>query len=98
MNRKIIAWVSLVVVALILLLWAVIRLSPVGHSPGVVSDVLGMLMTVLALPMRWYVVLVLGENGSWSLPVLVLLLALSGLMWGIITERVVWIIRRLRTV
>jgi hypothetical protein len=44
---------------------------------------------VLAFPMKLYVILFMGENRSWSLPTLAILLTLSGLFWGFLVERVV---------
>ena len=92
MNKKLITWVSVAVVAGILLLWTVLRHSPFGQSHNFGNDTIGIMLALLALPMRLYVIFVAGENGSWSsLPLLVLFLGLSGLMWGFIVERVVWI-------
>jgi hypothetical protein len=89
-NKKLIAWVSITVIAAILLLWVVLRHSPFGQSHNLANDTIGVMLALLALPMRLYVVFVSGENSSWSLPVLILFLLLSGLMWGVIVERVVW--------
>jgi len=91
MNKKLIAWVSVAVVAVTLLLWTVLRHSPFGDSHNFGNDTIGVLLSLLGLPMRLYVIYVPGENSSWSLPVLILMLGLSGLMWGLIVERVVWI-------
>jgi hypothetical protein len=89
MNKKIIARVSAVAIACILLLWTVLRHSPFGQAHNFANDTIEIMLSLLGLPVRLYVIFVLGENGSWSLPVLVLLLLLSGLMWGVIVERVV---------
>jgi hypothetical protein len=97
MNRKIITSVSVAVIAAILLLWAVMRLTPIGQSQPHLSDAVQALLILFALPMRLYVVFVIGENGHWSLPALVLLLAASGLMWGVIVERIVWMFSRRKT-
>jgi hypothetical protein len=94
MNKKLIAWVSVAVVAGILLLWTVLRHSPFGQSHNFGNDTIGIMLALLALPMRLYVIFVSGENGSWSLPVLILFLGLSGLMWGLIVERVVWMLSK----
>ena len=91
MNKKLIGLVSAAVIAAILLLWTVLRLSPIGQSHNLVSDTIAVVTSLLALPMRLYVVFILGEKGSWSLPMLILLLGLSGVMWGVIVERIVWI-------
>ena len=96
MNKKLFIWVFVAVVACILLLWTVLRHSPFGQSHNFANDAMGVLLTLLALPMRLYVVFFSGENGHWSLPVLILLLALSGLMWGLIVERMVWMISKLK--
>jgi hypothetical protein len=94
MNKKLIGLVSAAVIAAILLLWTILRLSPIGQSHNLVSDAIAILTSLLALPMRLYVVFIQGEKGSWSLPVLILLLGLSGVMWGIIVERVVWVMSK----
>ena len=94
MNKKLLLSVSLVAMATIILLWSVLRLSPLGQSHTFTSDIISCALSVLALPMRLYVIFVLGENGHWSLPLLFLFLALSGLMWGLIVERVWTLIAR----
>jgi hypothetical protein len=88
MNKKLLLSVSLVVMAAIILLGGLLRLSPLGQSHSLSSEIFIGTLTVLALPMRLYVIFVLGENGHWSLPLLFLFLALSGLMWGFIVERI----------
>ena len=90
MNKKLIAIVSVSVVAVILVLWTILRLAPICKTHNFTSDTIAIVLSLLALPMRLYVIYVTGENGHWSLPVLVLFLGLSGLMWGIIIERVAW--------
>jgi len=97
MNKKIITLVSVGVIAAILVLWAILRLTPIGHSHNLVSDTIGVVSSLLGLPMRLYVIFFSSEDSSWSLPTLVLLLALSGLMWGAIVERTVWIISKRKT-
>jgi hypothetical protein len=95
MNKKIITLVGVAVIAAFLALWAVLRLTPIGQSHNIVSDTIGIAMFLLGLPIRLYVIFVSGENGHWSsLTLLVLLLALSGLMWGVIVERIVWLISK----
>jgi len=91
MNKKLIASVSVAVMAGILLLWTVLRHSPFGTTHNFGNDAIAIILSVLALPMRLYVIFVSGENGHWSLPILILLLALSGLLWGLAVERVVWL-------
>ena len=97
MNKKIIALVSVAVVAAILLLLAIGRLLPINQSPNLVSGTVEVVATLLALPVRLYAFFIYGDHGSWSLPVLILLLALSGLMWGVIVERIVWIFSKRNT-
>lgn len=94
MNKRLIAWVSVAVVAGILLLWTLLRYSSFGQSHNLANDTIGVMLALLALPMRLYVIFISGENGHWSLPVLILFLALSGLMWGLIVERVVWMLSK----
>jgi hypothetical protein len=89
MNKKIITLVSVAVIAAIFFLWAIGRLMPNGNN--LVSDTIEVMATLLALPVRLYAFFIYGDHGSWSMPVLILLLALSGLMWGVIVERIFWI-------
>jgi hypothetical protein len=94
MNKKLIGLVSAGVIGAVLLLWAILRLTPIGQSHNLVSDTIAVVSSLLALPMRLYVVFVIGEKGSWSLPVLILFLGLSGLMWGVVVERVIWVLSK----
>jgi len=98
MNKKIIALVSIAVVAAILLLLAIGQLNHkladwllAGQSPNLVSQTIEVVATLLALPVRLYAFFVYHDRGSWSLPVLILLLAMSCLMWGVIVERLFWL-------
>jgi hypothetical protein len=88
MNKQLLVWVSIGVVVAILLLLGVIRLTPLGQSDGLPRLIVAGAICLLALPMRLYVVFVLGEAGHWFLPTFVFFLMLSGLMWGVIVERV----------
>jgi hypothetical protein len=87
-NKKLLASVSVGVVVAILLLLGLLRLTPLGELHSLASSIVGAALCLLALPMRLYVMFVLGEDGHWSLPVLLFFLMLSGLMWGVIVERV----------
>jgi len=93
MNKKIILSVSATVIISVLALLAVLRLTPIGHSHTLISDTIGLAFALLALPMRLYVMFVLGEDGSWSLPLFILFLGLSGIMWGLIVERTCWVFK-----
>jgi hypothetical protein len=95
-NKKLLFGVSMTVVVAILVLLALLRLTPLGEN-RIVGLVIALLLTIFALPMRLYVIFVLGENSSWPLPLLILFLALSGLMWGIIVERVAYLLSKKRT-
>ena len=97
MHKKLIALVSVAVVAAILLLLAIGRLTPLGQPHNLVSETIEVVATLLALPVRLYAFFIYGDHGSWSLAVLILLLALSGLMWGVIVERIVWIFSKRNT-
>ena len=97
MNKKLVAWVFVAVVAGILLLWTLLRHSLFGQSHNLANDTIGVMLALLALPMRLYVIFISGENGHWSLPVLILFLGLSGLMWGLIVERIVWMFSKRKT-
>ena len=92
MNKKIITLVSVAVIAALFLLWAIGRLTPNGNN--LLSTAIEVVATLLALPVRLYAYFIYGDHGSWSLPVLIFLLALSGLMWGVIVERIVWILSK----
>ncbi len=76
---------------------AIDRFIPIGQSHDLISGFIEAVALCLALPVRLYAFFVYGDHGSWSLPVLILLLALSGLIWGVIVERIVWIYSRLNT-
>lgn len=92
MNKKLLAIAWVVVVIAILALWGLLRLTPLGDSHGLASSIVGATLCLLALPLWLYVMLVLGENGHWSLPVLLFFLVLSGFMWGVIVERVAFLL------
>lgn len=95
MDKKLITLVSFAVIAAIFLLLGLGRLMPVDQSQNLVSAIIEVVASVLALPVRLYAFFIYGDHGSWSLPVLSLVLALSGLMWGVIVERIVWILSKL---
>ena len=97
MNKKIILSVSVAVFVVVLALLAVLRLTPIGHSHSLISDTVGLTVALLALPMRLYVMFVLGEGGNWPLPLFILFLGLSGAMWGLIVERACWVFSKLNT-
>ena len=97
MNKKIIMLVSVAVIAAILLLLGIGKLTPIGQAPSLVLDAMEVVATLLVLPVRLYAFFIYHDHGSWSLPVLILLLALSGLMWGVIVERSVWILSKRNT-
>ena len=102
MNKKIITSVSVAVVAAIFVLmaiqWAIDRVMlPFGQAHNSVYNPIEVVATLLALPVRLYAFFVYGDHGSWSLPVLILLLALSGLMCGVIVERIVWMFSKRST-
>jgi hypothetical protein len=101
MNKKIITLVSVAVIAAIFVLWSIgcfmDWLVPIGKLHNLVSDTINVVATLLAFPVRLYAFLIYGDHGSWSIPVLILLLALSGLMWGVIVERTVWIFSKRNT-
>ena len=93
MNKKLITLISVAVIAAIILLgaieWAIGRLIPYGQPHNLVFNTVDIVVSLLALPVRLYALFIYGNHGSWSLPVLILLLALSGLMWGAIAERII---------
>ena len=101
MNKKIITLVSFAVIPAIFLVWviewAIGRFLPYGQSHNLGVNAIEVVGTLLLLPVRLYAFFVYGDHGSWSLPVLILLLAMSCLMWGVIVERIVWIFSKRST-
>jgi hypothetical protein len=101
MNKKLIALVSVAVVPAMFLVavsqWAIGRLLPYGQSHNLAVKAIDVVATLLALPVRLYAFVVYGDHGAWSLPVLILLLAVSCLMWGAIVERIVWLLSKRNT-
>ncbi len=92
-NKRLFIETSTTVVVAIVVLQLLLRHSALGGN-SVIDPLIAILLTIMALPMRLYVLLRLGENGSWSLAVAILLLMLSGLLWGIITERVIFLCKK----
>ena len=103
MNKKLITLVSFAVIPAMFLVavieWASGRLLPYRQSHNLGVNAIEVVATLLLLPVRLYAFFVLGDgaHGSWSLPVLILLLAMSCLMWGVIVERIVWIFSKRNT-
>lgn len=95
MNKKIITLVSVAVIPAMALLWvvdwAIGRLLPYGQSQDLALKTVDLVATLLALPVRLYAFFVYHDHGSWPIPVLVSLLAVSCLMWGVVVERIVWL-------
>ena len=89
-NKKLIFGVAVGTVAAFLVLWlGILRNTPIGHH-SVIGPAITWLAVILGWPLKLYVILFPGEDGSWPLPVLILFLVLTGLMWGIIVERAVY--------
>jgi len=101
MNKRVITLVSVAVIPAMFLAsvseWAIGRLLPYGPSHNLAVKTIDVVATALALPVRLYAFFVYGDHGSWSLPVLILLLATSCLMWGVIVERVLWLFSKRNT-
>lgn len=100
MNKRIFLFASLCIVAADLIMWTLLRMSPTVHDNGMLSSFVQIFLTVFGLPVRLYVALVLGENGSWGiagLPILVALVMASGALWGFIIERAWYFFKRTRT-
>jgi hypothetical protein len=93
-NKKLFVFGSAISVALLILLWTVLRLTWVGQSPNPLGLLVGTVLAVLAFPLRLYVIFVMGENGSWPIPVLIAFLILTGLFWGFLVERATAIWKR----
>jgi len=88
MNKKLVALFSVGVMLAIVVLWSIFRIPSIGNGNTVFSLVIKAILLILAFPMKLYVDFVQG-HGSWPLPLLMLFLALSGLFWGIVLERLV---------
>ena len=90
MNKKIITLVSVAVIgamfSLMAIQWGANRLMPNGQN--LVSESIEVMASVLLFPVRLYAFFIYGDRGSWSIPVLILLLAFTCLMWGVIVERI----------
>ena len=89
MNKKLVALFSLGVMLGIVVLWSIFRIPSIGNGNSVFSLAIKAILLILAFPMKLYVDFVQGQHGSWPLPLLILYLALSGLFWGIVMERLV---------
>jgi len=88
MNKKLLALFSLGVMLAIIALWSIFRIPSVGNGNSAFSLAIKAILLILAFPMKLYVDFVQGQ-GSWPRPLLILFLAISGLIWGIVLERLV---------
>lgn len=86
MNKKLVGLFSLGVVLAIIALWSICRIPSIGNGNSLLSFAIKSALVILGFPAKLYVELVQG-HGSWSLPVLALFLALSGIFWGVVLER-----------
>ena len=102
MNKRIITLVSVAVIPITFLVWvsewAIVCLMPYNPSHSLAFNAIEVVASLLLLPVRLYAFFVYHDHGSWSLPVLILLLAMSCLMWGVIMERVVWLFSKRKAV
>ena len=95
MNKKIIILVTGAVMAAVFLLMgidlAIGHLVPTGHLHSLLVDAIEGVAVLRAFPSRLFALFYHG-TWSWSLwPVEISLLALSGLIWGVVLERVIWL-------
>jgi hypothetical protein len=97
MNKKIITIVSVAVILALFLLGAIEPRTPMGQLDNLAKAFIEVVASLLALPVRLYAFLIYRDHGSWSSPILILLLGASGLMWGVIVERIVWIFSKWNT-
>jgi hypothetical protein len=88
MNKKLAALFSLGVMLAIIALWSIFRIPSIGKGNTLLSFAIKTILLILAFPMKLYADLVQG-HGSWPIPLLVVFVALSGFIWGIILERLV---------
>ena len=96
MNKKLVALFSLGVMLVIIVLWSIFRIPSVGNGSSVFSLAIKAILLTLAFPMKLYADFVQG-HGSWPLPLLFVFLALSGLLWGIVLERLVALVLRTKS-
>ncbi len=93
MNKKLLLFVAAGVMVAIVLLLALLRATPLGQMPFIAHAIVVPLL-LLAFPMRLYVMFVSGENGHWHPSIFVVLVALSGLLWGLVVERIIRLRKR----
>ena len=87
MNKKLVGLFSLGVLLAIIALWSICRIPSIGNGNSLLSLAIKSALVILAFPAKVYVELV-QRHGSWSLPLLALFLAVSGILWGVVLERV----------
>ena len=87
MNKKLVGLFSMGVMLAIIAMWSICRIPSIGNGNSLLSFAIKSVLVILAFPAKLYVELVQG-HGSWSLPLLALFLALSGVIWGVVLERV----------
>ncbi len=96
MNKKLVALFSLGAMLAIVALWSIFRIPSIGNGNSVFSLAIKAILLILAFPMKLYADFVQG-HGSWPLPLLVVFLALSGLIWGVVLERLVALLLKTRS-
>jgi hypothetical protein len=93
-NKKLIGLFAVGVMLAIIALWSLVRIPSIGNANNLFAVTTKAILLILAFPMKLYVESGQGHHGSWPLPLLARLLALSGMIWGIILERLLWMISR----
>jgi hypothetical protein len=93
-NKKLVGLFAVAVMLAIIALWSLVRIPSIGNANNLFAVTIKAILLILAFPMKLYVEAGQGHHGSWPLPLLAGLLALSGMIWGIIMERLLWVISR----
>ena len=94
MNKKLVLVATSAVIVGIIVLFTLLR--SIGQTHEIAGSIIAGVLSVLAFPIRLYVFFVRGDNGSWSIPVLIFFLVSSGLIWGVIIERIAAAVKRER--
>ena len=86
MNKRFAGLAAITVIVTIIALWCLLRIPSIGNAHSVVSTAVQTALLVLGFPVVICARLFVGQ-GSWPLPLLISVVALSGIIWGLIIER-----------
>jgi hypothetical protein len=91
-NKKLLLRVSAAVIIAILALWVARAHNEWYGKSHLIDSVISSALSILAFPVRLY--LMFGWDDP--LPILGLLIVVSGVFWGALVERIVWVLQRPR--